>query len=169
MPSNSHNEDPSVERHEGKHHHVGKPHPDPMNNGLGSATQKAVCRGFDELGMREHFNKHRDDEDEDQGQDVHAGASAGPAGEEDLGVLPPEEGGVHHHAVQLVVVDVHGRRRWWSWRCCDFTTHAWHFITAVHGTSSEHSLLFLSLFLSPLLCFLFLSLHCFYGSDPTLK
>lgn len=122
MPSNGSNEDPDVERHEREHDQVGKPHPNPMNNGLGNATHKAVWRGSDELRIREHFNQHRDDEDEDQGQDVHAGASSGPTREEDLGVLPPEEGGVHHHPVHRVVVDVPGswHRRWRTRRCSAF-------------------------------------------------
>nr|BAD95305.1 hypothetical protein [Arabidopsis thaliana] len=47
--------------------------------------------------MSKPFGEDGEKEDKDKTKSIHAGACSGPTGEENLRVLAPKEGHVHHH------------------------------------------------------------------------
>lgn len=60
--------------------------------------------------MREPLQEDGENKDEDQGEGIHAGACSWPTGEENLGVLAPEEGHMHGRSMVHVHAGEVGRR-----------------------------------------------------------
>lgn len=104
VPRNGRREDAHVEGHDREHYHVGDPDAEGVDGGLGEPPGEpggpaaAVAVGREAPGgVGEELDGGGEGEDEAEREEVGADAlaAAGPAGEEDLHVLPPEEGHVH--------------------------------------------------------------------------
>lgn len=101
MADDGSDEDADVERHDGEHQEVEKPHPQRVDSGAGYTAQNAVAsacvraRGeaADEVG--EELTGGGGGGDEKEGEEINGEAvAAGPAGEENLRMLAPEKGPV---------------------------------------------------------------------------
>lgn len=93
-----------IKRHEGEHEDVGQADTDKVHHRLSKPSRNMVCTSLDKTAIGEPFHGYRNGENDDEAENVHAKAIAGPAREEDVGPSPPKEGHVHHH---LLVVHVH--------------------------------------------------------------
>lgn len=104
MAGDDSEEDAGVKGHEGEHEEVGQGDTDKVHHRLSNPGRNMVCTSFDKTAIGEPFHRYGNDENDDEAENVHARAIAGPAGEEDVGPSPPKEGHVHHHRP---VVHVH--------------------------------------------------------------
>lgn len=86
--------------------------------------------------LRQDFGPHRQQEHHDEGKYINPemAGGAGPAGEEQLHILTPEEAGVHGHGVLVLRALVVVRGRHWHLHCCffvvrleDYLLHGWRF------------------------------------------
>ena len=135
MAGDGGDEDTHVEGHDGEHDEVKQPQPDGMEeskqHGGGDSAAAAGGGGGSSLGETvgdggEAFGEGGGSDDAEEGEEVHAESSvAGPAREEDLHALPPEEGHAHRHVAAHFMMTGHG---WYS--------HPSHPI--VHDASSAH-------------------------------
>ncbi|CAI9106869.1 OLC1v1006108C1 [Oldenlandia corymbosa var. corymbosa] len=97
---NSNQKRAGVEAHHRQHHHVGQPDPNRVHSRLSNPGGDVVGAFFEKLAIGEPLDEDGEHEDKQKGQQVHAQiVVSGPTREQDLGVLPPEEGHVHHHVV----------------------------------------------------------------------
>lgn len=97
VASNSNQKHSHIEGHEGQHDQISQPNPDSVHRGLNQPGRKIVRTGLDESAMGEPLDQNRHHKDKEQGQDVHGCVIPRPTVEQNLGVLSPEEGHVHHH------------------------------------------------------------------------
>lgn len=96
VPQDRRHEYAAVERHECQHDQVVETHAERVHQRLGQTSSDAGGLIPEEKAPREELNEEGEGEGDKQGQNVHTGASAGPAFEEDVAIASPVEGHVHH-------------------------------------------------------------------------
>lgn len=102
MAGDGNKENTAVKRHDRKHHQVRQSRAHRIHASPKEPRSDLIRSGLDDAAIIEPLNDHRQSEDEDQGQSVHARAGTRPALEENFGFVTPVEG----HVGDGSVVDV---------------------------------------------------------------
>lgn len=126
MAADRSEEDATVERHDGKHHQVVQPATHREENRPKDARGNVTLRTRSQPAGREELHEHGHGKDDGKRDGVHLWVGAWPPVEEDLGIVAPEEGHVHHphlltgmHARAVPVGAVMRRRSGHCLRHCD--------------------------------------------------
>ena len=100
ITGDSNDKNAAIKGHHSEHHDIGEASLESVHGGLsdtGSAAGGVTTTEDSRMG--EPLGDYGEEENDDETKSIHTGACPGPSGEENLRVLAPEEGHVHHHHV----------------------------------------------------------------------